>query len=76
MWFHWWFLTYGYLYNLGLWRFVLGSVVALLIGWIMRLGHRLRRIEHLLDTDKPGGLTDVIQAINNDQVVDDHGEVH
>lgn len=69
----WYFETYGWLYNMGLWRFVLGSVIALFVGWIVRLGKRLRRIEHLLDTSRPGGLTDVVQAINNDQA---EGHVH
>ena len=50
----------------GLWKAVIGAVVALAIAhvWTWRPRRTLRKIHALLDTGKPGGLTDVVDAIN------------
>jgi hypothetical protein len=74
---HWFFhdvaAVYGWLYAQGIWRSAIGVLVAALLAWILRLGKRLRTIEHMLDTDKPGGLTDVVNAINNANAPDNTG---
>jgi hypothetical protein len=54
----------------GLWRDVIAATVAGIIGYGLahllswRPKQRLRRIERFLDTSEPGGLTDVVDAID------------
>jgi hypothetical protein len=54
---------YEYLIVLGLWKDVLAVLVAGVIAWVLRVGHRLKKIEQHLDTSTPGGLTDVVNAM-------------
>ena len=55
---------YDYLVVLGLWKDVLAVLVAAALAWLLRVGHRLKKIEQHLDTRTPGGLTDVVTALN------------
>lgn len=55
---------YDYLVVLGLWKDVLAVLVAAALAWLLRVGHRLKKIEQHLDTSTPGGLTDVVTALN------------
>jgi hypothetical protein len=74
-----WFLfhdiavMYGWLYAQGIWRSVLGVLVAAVLAWVLRIGKRLKRIESHLDTSTPGGLTSVVNAINNANAPDNTG---
>jgi hypothetical protein len=62
--------AYQFLFEQGLWRSVIGVCVGFLLAKLVTFRplrrHRktLEHIEHMLDTGKPGGLTDVVDAIN------------
>lgn len=55
---------YDYLVVINLWKDVLAVLVAAALAWLLRIGHRLKKIEQHLDTNTPGGLTDVVNALN------------
>lgn len=57
-------IVYDWLYSQGLWKAVVAVLVAAALGWVLRIGKRLKRIESHLDTSTPGGLTDVVKAVN------------
>jgi uncharacterized iron-regulated membrane protein len=54
---------YNYLLVIGLWKDVLAVLVAAALAWVLRIGRRLKKIEQHLDTTTPGGLTDVVNAM-------------
>jgi hypothetical protein len=56
-----------------LWKSVVAVLVAAALGWVLKLGKRLKRIESHLDTSTPGGLTSVVNAINNANAPDNTG---
>lgn len=55
---------YDYLVLINLWKDVLAVLVAGAIAWVLRIGRRLKRIESHLDTETPGGLTTLVEAVN------------
>jgi hypothetical protein len=61
--------VYYWLVNNGLWRDVVSwGVVVLLSAVVARSPwKRQKHIEDLLDTDKPGGLTEVVHALRSQQ---------